>query len=200
MARALPAQATIATHAAGDGRSRRQRPARKVPITGFAACRLRGRGIDRVAADAAASAREGAVPRRHVHARAGACARTSEGARALVLCAGGGIGDSLVASVVGRALHQRFARVDALTLPGHRQALERVPDFDGVLSDDGGDVDALIARIAERGYDAAIVTWATARIARIARGARIPVRIGQARRLYSGRLRKPSSCAASAEM
>ena len=63
--------------------------------------------------------------------------------RALLYCAGGGIGDSLVASVVGRALHARFEQVDALTLPGHRSTLERVPDLDGVLVDDGGDEGAL---------------------------------------------------------
>ena len=45
---------------------------------------------------------------------------------ALLYCAGGGIGDSLVASVVARALRSRFGRVDALTLPGHRSTLERV--------------------------------------------------------------------------
>ncbi len=114
----------------------------------------------------------------------------SDGARALVLCAGGGIGDSLLASVVGRALHERFARVEAFTLPGHRQTLERVPDFDGVLIDDGGDERALAESLFERGYAAAIVTWATSRIARIAKHARIPVRIGQARRLYSGSFTK----------
>lgn len=112
---------------------------------------------------------------------------TSDGARALVLCAGGGIGDSLLASVVGRALAQRFAHVEALTLPGHLETLERVPDLGLVLVDDGGDEQALVDRIAERRYAAAVVTWATARAASIAWRARIPVRIGQARRLYSGR-------------
>ncbi len=107
--------------------------------------------------------------------------------RALLYCAGGGIGDSLVASVVGRALRQRFAAVDALTLPGHRETLQRVPDLDEVLVDDGGDERTLAAKIAERGYDACVVTWATARTARVAQLAKIPVRVGQARRLYSHR-------------
>lgn len=105
--------------------------------------------------------------------------------RALLYCAGGGIGDSLVASVVGRALRARFERVDALTLPGHRGTLERVPDLDGVLTDDGGDGDALVASLRERAYDACVVTWATSRTAHVAKRARIPVRVGQARRLYS---------------
>ncbi|HEY9085631.1 MAG TPA: glycosyltransferase family 9 protein [Candidatus Tyrphobacter sp.] len=113
-----------------------------------------------------------------------------DGARALVLCAGGGIGDSLLASVVARALHRRFASVDALTLPGHRQVLERVPDYDGVLVDDGGQASALTEGVAERGYAAAIVTWATARTAGIAKRTRIPVRVGQARRLYSASFTK----------
>src|SRR5262249_2487467 len=58
--------------------------------------------------------------------------------RALLYCAGGGVGDSLVASVVARALHRRFRAVDALTLEAHRAMLERVPDVDAVLVDDRG--------------------------------------------------------------
>jgi ADP-heptose:LPS heptosyltransferase len=105
--------------------------------------------------------------------------------RALLYCAGGGIGDSLVASVVARALHARFDRVDALTLPGHRETLERVPDIDDVLVDDGGDEHALAALLRAREYAASVVTWATARTAKIPALAKIPVRVGQARRLYS---------------
>jgi ADP-heptose:LPS heptosyltransferase len=107
--------------------------------------------------------------------------------RALVYCAGGGIGDSLLASVVARALHSRFDAVDALTLPGHAQTLQRVPDVDDVLADDGGDESRLARRLRERGYDACVVTWATARTARVAQLSGIPVRVGQARRLYSSR-------------
>ncbi|MGR4065092.1 MAG: glycosyltransferase family 9 protein [Vulcanimicrobiaceae bacterium] len=108
-------------------------------------------------------------------------------ARALLYCAGGGLGDSLVASVVARALHEKFERVDALTLPGHRATLERVPDVDGVLVDEGGDEARLAADLQERGYAASVVTWATARTARVPQLAKIPVRVGQARRLYSFR-------------
>ncbi len=92
-----------------------------------------------------------------------------------------------MASVAARALHQRFETVDALTLPGHRAALERVPDVDDVLVDDGGEAEVLAEQIERRGYDACIVTWATARTARVPERARIPVRVGQARRLYSWR-------------
>ena len=107
--------------------------------------------------------------------------------RALLYCAGGGIGDSLVASVVARALRSRYTAVDALTLSGHRGTLERVPDLDDVLVDDGGDERELVATLAERGYDACVVTWATPRSARVAQLAKIPLRVGQARRLYSFR-------------
>jgi ADP-heptose:LPS heptosyltransferase len=105
--------------------------------------------------------------------------------RALLYCAGGGIGDSLVASVVGRALHARYDRVEALTLPSHQSTLERVADLDAVLVDDAGDEETLAASLRERKYDACVVTWATTRTARVPKLARIPVRVGQARRLYS---------------
>ncbi len=107
--------------------------------------------------------------------------------RALLYCAGGGIGDSLVASVVARALHRRFAIVDALTLPSHSAALECVPDIDAVLVDGGGDERVLANRMAAHGYGACVVTWATPRTARVAHLAAIPVRVGQARRFYSFR-------------
>lgn len=106
---------------------------------------------------------------------------------ALLYCAGGGIGDSLVASVVARALHRRFGKVDALTLPAHRPLLERVPDVDRVVVDDGSDERALARRLADTRYDACVVTWATARTARVPALAGIPVRVGQARRIYSFR-------------
>ncbi|HYL26747.1 MAG TPA: hypothetical protein VEW74_02870, partial [Candidatus Nitrosotalea sp.] len=106
--------------------------------------------------------------------------------RALLYCAGGGIGDSLVASVVARALRRRFATVDALTLEGHRATLERVPDLDAVLVD-AGDEREMAARLAERDYAACIVTWATPRTARVPQLAGISVRVGQARRMYSSR-------------
>jgi ADP-heptose:LPS heptosyltransferase len=109
--------------------------------------------------------------------------------RALLYCAGGGIGDSLVASVVARALRTKFDRVDALTLPGHRETLARVPDVDGVYVDEGEERE-VAASLAARGYEACVVTWATARTARVPQLARIPVRVGQARRLYSHRFTK----------
>jgi ADP-heptose:LPS heptosyltransferase len=107
--------------------------------------------------------------------------------RALLYCAGGGIGDSLVASIVARALHRRFENVHALTLGSHVALLERVPDVDKVLIDDGGDERALANHLAAHAYAACVVTWATPRTARVPHLAAIPVRVGQARRFYSFR-------------
>jgi heptosyltransferase II len=107
--------------------------------------------------------------------------------RALLYCAGGGIGDSLVASLVARALRRRFASVDALTLDAHRALLDRVPDVDVVLVDAGGDETHLAKQLAAQEYEACVVTWATPRTARVPALAAIPVRVGQARRFYSFR-------------
>jgi heptosyltransferase II len=97
------------------------------------------------------------------------------------------VGDSLMATVVARALRAKYDRVDALTLPGHREALLRVPDLDNVLTDDGQPEGELASMLSAERYDAAIVTWATLRTARVPQLANIPVRVGQARRLYSWR-------------
>lgn len=92
-----------------------------------------------------------------------------------------------MASLAARALRSKYAAVDALTLPGHREALARVPDFDSVFVDEGGSEAVLAAELQARTYDACIVTWATPRTARVPQLARIPIRVGQARRLYSWR-------------
>lgn len=111
--------------------------------------------------------------------------------RALLYCAGGGIGDSLIASVVGRALRARYESVDALTLPGHAGTLRRVPDLDDVLIDDTERPQAELAEeLRVRAYRACVVTWATPRTARIPQLAKIPLRAGQARRLYSHRFNR----------
>jgi ADP-heptose:LPS heptosyltransferase len=106
--------------------------------------------------------------------------------KALLYCAGGGIGDSLVASLVARALRGTFERVDALTLRAHAPVLQRVPDVDDVAVDEG-DERALASELERNAYDACVVTWATARTARVPQLANIPVRVGQARRFYSFR-------------
>ena len=96
--------------------------------------------------------------------------------RALLVAAGGGIGDTLLAGVVARALRAHYAAVDAVVLPAHVQLAGHIPALQRVIP--------LGERLPAR-YDAAVVTWATLRTALLPFNARIPVRVGQARRLYS---------------
>jgi ADP-heptose:LPS heptosyltransferase len=96
--------------------------------------------------------------------------------RALLVAAGGGIGDTLLAGVVARALRGRFTAVDAVVLPAHADLAAHIPSIERVLPFGA----PLPAR-----YDAAVVTWATLATALLPWRARIPVRVGQARRLYS---------------
>ena len=49
------------------------------------------------------------------------------GERALLVAAGGGIGDTLLAGVVARALAERYAAVDAVVLPAHAALAARIP-------------------------------------------------------------------------
>ena len=96
--------------------------------------------------------------------------------RALLVAAGGGIGDTLLAGVVARALRERYAAVDAVVLPEHVGLASHIPDVERVIP--------LGERLKER-YGAAIVTWATLGTAMLPWRAHIPIRVGQARRLYS---------------
>jgi ADP-heptose:LPS heptosyltransferase len=102
--------------------------------------------------------------------------------RALLVAAGGGIGDTLLAGVVAQALRQRFT-VDALVLPEHRAVAERIPAIERVhlMASPVPTAEDLRAD----GYAAAVVTWATFSTALVPALAAIPVRVGQARRLYS---------------
>ncbi len=104
---------------------------------------------------------------------------------ALVVCTGGGIGDVLLATPVMRALRARYERVVALTAPAHRDVLAGNPALADVWVD-GGSVPEQAARLRAGRFDAAVVTWATARSSALPFAAGIPVRVGQARRLYSG--------------
>jgi heptosyltransferase-2 len=103
---------------------------------------------------------------------------------ALVICTGGGIGDVLLATPVMRALRERFGEVTALTTAAHRDVLADDPDLARVWTDELPFGEAA-ARIAAHRFDAAIVTWASPRAAALPYVARIPRRVGQARRLYS---------------
>ena len=104
---------------------------------------------------------------------------------ALVICTGGGIGDVLLATPLMRALRSRYGEVVALTSPAHRDVLARDPDLAAVWSrSDSFAKD--VARVRARRFEAAVVTWASPRAAALPYLARVPVRVGQARRLYSG--------------
>ena len=103
--------------------------------------------------------------------------------RALLVAAGGGIGDTLLAGVVAHALRAQYAHVDALVLPAHRAIAEHDPAIERVhvLASPVPTAEDLRAT----GYAAAVVTWATLTTAIVPALARIPVRVGQDRRLYS---------------
>jgi heptosyltransferase-1 len=103
--------------------------------------------------------------------------------KALVICTGGGIGDVLLATPLMRALGARY-EVVALTAPAQLEILSRQTMVSDVWVDDRA-FGAQAARIAAAGFDAAIVTWATLRAASLPFAARVPIRVGQARRLYS---------------
>jgi ADP-heptose:LPS heptosyltransferase len=103
--------------------------------------------------------------------------------RALLVAAGGGIGDTLLAGVVAHALRSRYAAVDALVLPAHRSVAEHDPVYGRVIDWNGAFGSAGALR-GER-YAAAVVTWATLPAALAGLLAGIPVRVGQSRRLYS---------------
>ncbi|HEV3157128.1 MAG TPA: glycosyltransferase family 9 protein [Candidatus Baltobacteraceae bacterium] len=103
---------------------------------------------------------------------------------AIVFCTGGGIGDVLLATPVMRALRMRYERVVALTAPVHREVLLGNPDLAEVWTDDGT-FGSLAGRIASERFSTALVTWATPRSAALPFLARVPRRVGQARRLYS---------------
>ncbi len=104
---------------------------------------------------------------------------------ALVICTGGGIGDVLLATPVMRALQARYGRVVALTAPAHRDVLVGNPWLAEVWTDDLPFPQSA-ARIARGDFAASVTTWATLRSAALPYVARVPLRVGQARRLYSG--------------
>lgn len=84
-----------------------------------------------------------------------------------------------MASVVARALRQRYAEVDVLSAPAHRCILQGNPDIARVLDD--SDINGL----RYKDYAAAVCTWATLENTLLPFRAGIPSRVGQARRLYS---------------
>jgi lipopolysaccharide heptosyltransferase II len=84
-----------------------------------------------------------------------------------------------------RALRARFGAVTALVKPAHRDVLAGNPDVASVWADDASFVRS-VARVRAARFDAAVVTWATTRAALVPYLARVPIRVGQTRRSYSG--------------
>ncbi len=105
--------------------------------------------------------------------------------RALVIATGGGIGDVLLATPVIRALRAAHEEVVALVAPAHRSVLENNPDLAAIWTDDVP-FGRLVARVRAHRFDASVTTWATLRSAALPFFARIPKRVGQTRRTYSG--------------
>jgi len=105
--------------------------------------------------------------------------------RALLIAAGGGLGDSLLASMCIAALRERYDAVDALTLPGHVDAFNHGSGVSEIFSAMESSSD-LIRKFRAKRYAAAVVTWATGRNALLALFSGARRRVGQARRLYSG--------------
>jgi ADP-heptose:LPS heptosyltransferase len=105
----------------------------------------------------------------------------------LAICTEGGVGDLMAAVPAMRALHRHFGEpVSVLASAYAAPILQDLRFVRDVIVDDPGlgsrDLGAALARGA---YSHAIVFWSTARVAAAARAADIPVRVGQARRLYS---------------
>ncbi len=112
--------------------------------------------------------------------------------RILAACTDGGVGDLLAALPAINALHRHFGvPVDVLATPYAAPVLRGQDAVGTVMWDDGREtVLSLARRLAANRYSHAVVFWSTPRIARAVAAAGIPVRVGQARRLYSFRYTK----------
>lgn len=109
--------------------------------------------------------------------------------RILAVCTGGGVGDLLAATPAVTALARTFgAPVSVLASPYSAPILSGHPAVGEILTDDGvAPVREIVEAIRQRSFTHAVVFWSTPRVAAIVHRARIPVRVGQSRRLYSWR-------------
>jgi heptosyltransferase-1 len=105
----------------------------------------------------------------------------------VAICSGGGVGDLLAALPAMRAVVRRFeAPLTVVTSPYAAPVLQDNASVRAVIEDDPATSHAdLSARLRAEAFTHAIVFWSTARVAGAVRGAGIPVRVGQSRRLYS---------------
>ncbi len=90
------------------------------------------------------------------------------------------LGDVLLTTPVARALRAHFpaARLSWLARPYAAPLLERNPDVDQVLLDQGGPAGELARLLAPERFDVALLVSMDLRLCRAAWGAGIPVRIG----------------------
>jgi ADP-heptose:LPS heptosyltransferase len=112
--------------------------------------------------------------------------------RILAACTAGGAGDLLAALPAMSALHRHFATpLDVLATPYAAPILKGQTCVGEIATDDGREpIACLSKRLAAQHYSHAVVFWSNPRIAKAISHAGIPVRVGQARRLYSFRYTK----------
>ncbi len=115
--------------------------------------------------------------------------KTMGAPRVLAICIGGGVGDLLAATPAIEALRRHLgAQVDLMTSPYAAPLLAGHPAIAAIIADDGvTPIDEMAGMLARAAYTHAVMFWSTARVAAIAARAGIPIRVGQARRLYSWR-------------
>ena len=110
----------------------------------------------------------------------------------LAVCSGGGVGDLMADLPAIRAIARTTS--GPLTVLASAYASPVIQDQpavrDVMFDEPSDDAKALARKLAERRFTHGIVFWSTARIAAAVHRARIPVRVGQARRLYSFRYTK----------
>jgi ADP-heptose:LPS heptosyltransferase len=116
-------------------------------------------------------------------------ADASRPARLLAVCTGGGVGDLLAATPAMSALARTFGSpVTVLASPYAAPLLRGHPAVAEVMSDDSSTpISETIEAVRARDFTHAVVFWSTPRVAAIVQRARIPIRAGQSRRLYSWR-------------
>src|SRR3974390_1361488 len=102
-------------------------------------------------------------------------------ARALLIAAGGGFGDTFLATMCVSALRSKFSGVDAVIMPAHVDAVLHGAQVDEIFSA-ARPVGELAAELRRRRYAVAVVTWANAATATLALRSGARVRVGQARR------------------